>query len=152
MDIDSIQPEPFFSIYDQTHVLDLGASLNWKKFKFSAGWKYRTGLAALPGIRTMLLSGLPTEGSAGTPVSFLPGSVEEYKDRFPAFHQLDISGMYLFSPRSRQWSGSIGFSITNVYNQKNIIEQLVRHRPQGDLLVNRYSLGFAPNIALTISW
>jgi hypothetical protein len=153
MDFDSIQAEPFYSIYDQTHVLDLGVTFSMKQFRFSLAWKYRTGLASLQGIRVQLISGQPSSGSVITgPQTFLPASVEEYADRFPAFHQMDISGMYIFKPASGKWNGSLGFSITNLYDQDNIIEQVVRQQTNGKLRLNRYSLGFTPNIALTISW
>jgi hypothetical protein len=162
MKFDSIQAKPFTSILNQRHVLDLDILYQLGKFKFSAGWKYRSGLAALPGIRTKLLHGAPNADPQSTPQPPLPipgggqGKAENgvtlYTDHYPAFHQLDISAVYEFPAKKKQWNSSIGFSIQNVYNRKNIIEQFTRLDISGPVLVNRYSIGFAPNLFLTVNF
>jgi hypothetical protein len=170
MQFDSIQAKPFTSILNQRHVLDLDILYRLGKFKFSAGWKYRSGLAALPGIRTKLTHGAPNAPDAsqqtttqtppppppppggGPPPPQTDQGVTRYTDYYPAFHQLDISVVYDFPAKQKQWNSSIGLSLQNVYNRKNIIEQFTRQDNTGLVLVNRYSMGFAPNLFLTINF
>jgi hypothetical protein len=159
MQFDSIQAEPFTSLINQKHVLDLDILYRLGKFKFSAGWKYRSGLTAIPGIRTKLLHGIapnnapppgPGPGPGGPPV--VTGN-KEYLDHYPSFHQLDISIVYDFPTKRKQWNGSVGVSLLNVYNRKNIIEQF-RRPGQGNTLfvANKYSMGFAPNLFVSFNF
>ncbi len=151
------------------HILDLAGSYKWRQWKFSAGWKYRTGMESMVAIRTRLLHGPsvsntttptppPPPGGGGPPTN--PDFYEDsdgnpfYTGRYPAFHQLDIAIAYLFPSRQKQWNGSIGVSLNNVYNQKNIVEQ--QHIRVGadnhQRLVSRYSIGFAPNLILSFNF
>lgn len=175
MDIDSIQAAPFPSLSDQRHILDIAGIYKWKNWKFSAGWKYRTGMTSIIGIRTRLLHGpilqnpnapppnLPPGNPGGSPPGGKPTNPEFYEDedgnpfytdKYPDFHQLDISIVYTFPSRQKQWNSSIGLSLGNVYNQKNIIEQLhIRSgNPPQMYLVTRYSIGFAPNLMWSLNF
>ena len=155
MQFDSIQAEPFTSIYNQKHVLDLDILYRLGKFKFSAGWKFRTGLSALPGIRTLLLRGAPQSGKAQN-IGSGAGLEGEYLYKYPSFHQLDLSAVYDFHTNKKYWNGSVGFSLLNVYNKKNIIEQFVRYGSSGfggkPTFAYRYSMGFAPNLFVSFNF
>jgi hypothetical protein len=172
MDIDSIQTEPFPSLADQRHILDIVGTYKWKNWKFSAGWKYRTGMTSIIGIRTRLLHGpplqsAPTGGPVGPPPPPPPSGPPTnpefyedsdgnpfYRDKYPDFHQMDVSIVYTFPSKQKQWNSSIGLSLGNVYNKKNIIEQQhIRVGPtQAQHLVTRYSIGFAPNLMWSLNF
>jgi hypothetical protein len=181
MDFDSVKTGPFLSVYDQTHIVDIVGTYKLKKWKFSAGWKYRSGLDALNGIRTKYFSGAPSRDVADLdqsqqskpsqpPVSGGSGpkqgkgqpqgnkmqsgdeGVELYRDKYPAFHQLDVSVVYVFPARQGKWNGSAGLSLQNVYNRKNVIEQVARHTQHGKVIANKYSLGFMPNLVIAFNF
>lgn len=136
MKFDSVQATSFYSLFDQTHILDIAASYRWKQLKFSLAWKYRTGLAALSGIRIKMLHGAnsapgasatppppppPPPGGGGPPPAN-PGE-QRYTDRYPAYHTLDASVQYDFPRQQKKWRGATGVSVLNCYNQRNIIDQ-----------------------------
>lgn len=146
----------FNSLYDQTHVLDLAFSYDWKQFKISMSWKYRTGLSALPGIRTRMLHGAPSGGNAPTGgLGPLPTEIDgktRYTDRFPDYHQLDATISYQFPKKQRKWNGSIGLSCLNIYNQSNVIEQLIVIKTGKPEIHDMTMLKRTPNAYLKISF
>jgi hypothetical protein len=156
MQFDSINGgTSFTSIYDQTHILDVAGSYRIGQFKFSMGWKYRTGLAALPSIRTRMLSGAPTTvkqpsppPSPGTPVQPKSAPPVGYTGRFPDYHQLDVSVYYNFPKEVKGFKGSVGISVMNCYNQDNIIEQ----SPERNTVSSRLMPLMAPNLFITLSF
>jgi hypothetical protein len=164
MQFDSINNgEAFASLFDQRHILDLACSYSLGRWKFSAAWKLRSGLAALPMIRGKMLHGAgaaqqqqqppppPPGGNNGTP-PLAPGSDTFYEDRFPVYHQLDASVNYQFTREERNWKGTIGLSAMNIYNQKNIVEQILQPTSQGMMVKNKYMLGFTPNVFVSFSF
>jgi hypothetical protein len=143
----------FYSLYDQTHVLDLACSYRIGQWKLSLSWKYRTGLAALPSIRTRMLSGAPTVQKTPPPPpppgsSPPPEPAVGYTDRFPDYHQLDAAVYYEFPKEVKKYKGSVGLSLINCYNQTNIIEQ----SSEGKEIKSRTMPGFSPNLFLSISF
>ena len=225
LQFDSIRNgERFEYVWNQNNIFSLGYTFKYKNLSVSMGWRYKTGLPALPGLRTLYLVGATSTPGANTPATnntpgtaippmsetgnnpptrprppmpkgsgngnmpprpmpprpmpednqpplpvqtnndpnsspsepeFIEGSVEEYFDDFPAQHQLDISVSYKIKPKNKKWSMIIGGSIINVYDQKNIINQVAR--PVGNqlnqrILVNQYGLGFAPSAQVMIKF
>ena len=52
-----------------------------------------------------------------------------------------------------KWSGHIGLSILNIYNQKNIIGEASNFEADGtEVFSYDYSIGFAPNLMVMIEW
>lgn len=175
LQFDSIQKEAFLSPSNQTHVLDLVVMYSLKRWKFSSGWKFRSGLPALPDIRSKYTHGAAPEtaspnggvvpgppGPGGgmppppppqqqQPASFSSGD-KTYTSVFPVYHQLDLSIVYVLLKEPKKWNGTMGLSILNVYNRRNVIDQQLI--PQGNTLgtLTRYAIGFAPNLVLTINW
>jgi hypothetical protein len=160
MQFDSInEGKSFYSLYDQTNILDIAGSYRIGQWKLSLVWKYRTGLAVLTGIRTKMLSGAPTSVNTtsttqpppppGTPPPPPPPPSEEgYTNRFPDYHQLDASVYYSFPKEVKKYKGSIGVSVLNCYDQINIIEQ----NKSNNRLVSRVMPGISPNLFLTFSF
>lgn len=152
----------FEYIWNQPHVLKAVLGYNYRNFKFSAGWRYRSGLAALPGIRNRYLAGpLIVPGAVSSPPSgpqqprvFVDGSVARYTDRFPSSHQLDISVSYRIVPKKKKFTFHAGATVQNVYNNRAVISQTDRplSTPNTFLRVNKYSLGFMPSLILGVNW
>lgn len=159
MKFDSVQRDPFISLYDQTHVFDIAFSYRIKQWKFSLAWKYRTGLAVLRGIRTRMIAGAdsspggqqsgpppPTSGGPPPPPRIDPN------ERFPAYHQLDASIQYNFPKVSKNWSGFIGVSVLNCYDQKNIIDRSMISIQGVNTPTNRYMMGRMFNLMISFSF
>jgi hypothetical protein len=156
MQFDSVQKNAFYSLYDQTHVLDIATSYKIKQFKFSLAWKYRTGFAILPGIRTKMLAGADSapkatqQGQGSQPPP--PPPANNDNDRFPAYHQLDASVQYSFPKIPKGWNGFIGLSVLNCYDQKNIMNQSYILNNGVKTLRNQYMMGRMLNIVLSFSF
>ena len=72
------------------------------------------------------------------------------------YHRMDFSSTYEFKfSKKNDLKGKIGFSIRNVYNQKNHISR--EYKGNNNLndpivVVDKYSLGFTPNFLLRAYW
>ena len=167
---DSIQTDDFESIWNQNHVFNAVVSYRKKGFKISAGWKYRTGLATLEGIRFLYTNGPNTSPTKPSPPPLPPGAPEppvledqftadsdpDYGTQFPSNHQLDISVSYLFVPKSKKWNCNIGASVINAYNNKIIIGQHTRKVNNGPSNLysrkNLYGIGMAPSLMVMFNF
>jgi hypothetical protein len=136
--------------YVQPHVLFTGLSYARDRFKFSAGWKWASGLST----NTFEMARLskifeqnPTLNPAEDPTRGLA-------DRYDPIHMLDASFSYVLPKADkRPFKSTVGFSVINTYNADNLTDQVFRlegSSQQG--LNNRYAIGFAPNLMLTIEW
>lgn len=144
--------ESFYSLFDQTHVLDLACAYHIGQWKFSVAWKYRTGFAVLPGIRTRMMAGANSAPQA-TGTAPPPPAVTNSSQRFPDYHMLDASIQYGFPKKPAGWRGYIGVSGLNCYNQKNIIDKPPLSVKGGKPVpTNKYMMGFMPNVVLSFSF
>jgi hypothetical protein len=133
---------------DITHQLTWSHTYEWKSFDVSLGWNLRTGIPYTKAI-----------GIKDTP----NGSVIEFErtngDRLPNYHRLDISTTYKFNiSKNDQWKGKLGFSLLNIYNQKNILSRTYEKRQSNtdasEVLreINKISLGITPNLVLRLEF
>jgi outer membrane receptor for ferrienterochelin and colicin len=133
---------------DITHQLTWSHTYEWKSFDVSLGWNLRTGIPYTKAI-----------GIMDTP----NGSVIEFErtngDRLPNYHRLDISTTYKFNiSKNDQWKGKLGFSLLNIYNQKNILSRTYEKRQSNtdasEVLreINKISLGITPNLVLRLEF
>ncbi len=152
---DSINSTPSSAYFEQPHTLSLVGLYETGPFRFSLGWTVKSGIIsgykATPG--GMLFSPQPRL----RPVPGLSfeneGSDPEITDRrFPMQHQLDLSISWKYVPKTKKFIGHVGLSILNLYNQANITGQVLRPSPLRDTFFNRYSLGFSPNLQVSINW
>jgi hypothetical protein len=120
------------------HALNVSFYKKWNRYSVALGWNWHTGKPY-----TVL-------DADGQVVSF-------NKERLPNYHRLDISGTYQFRDKEN-WSGKIGFSVLNAYNQRIVISkeyervtttindvQNFRYDVQ-----DFYSLGITPNVFVRI--
>ncbi|WP_298894269.1 TonB-dependent receptor [uncultured Psychroserpens sp.] len=119
------------------------ASLSYKlsNFQVALGWRWQTGkpyTASTNGI-----NGLEFNDGINT-------------NRLPNYHRLDLSSTYKFKfSEDSKLRAKVGFSIRNVYDNKNLISR--EYRGNNDLnsdieLIDRFSIGFAPNILFRLYW
>jgi len=85
-----------------------------------------------------------------------------------AFHRLDFSAFYQWGvgPKARGLQGKIGLSLLNIYNRRNTIGRVYRYEdvdPDQPIFgedhnasvvnsIERFGLGFTPNLSLFIGW
>lgn len=122
-------------------------SYNLNKFNFSLGWKYRTGI---PYTRA---NGLITNTQQ------IAINYEKVNNqRLPNYHRLDFSADYRFNfSKKEKWKGKLGFSLLNIYNQKNILNRSynIRFDSNGQETLQRldkYSLGITPNLVFRLEF
>ncbi len=151
----------FESFWNQPHIFKAVLGYQWKQFKISIGWRYRSGIPALYEYRNAYNAGKKFAPAGTTPPivsnpnrNFSEESVPLYLDRFPDSHQLDVSVNYKLQPKSKKFLFNFGATIQNVYNNKAIIGQIERPVPNQNLFirVNKYSMGFAPSLIVSVNF
>lgn len=140
--------DPFSGNSDITHQLTWSHTYEWKRVDISLGWNLRTGIPYTKAI-----------GIMDTP----NGSVIEFDEtngnRLANYHRLDISATYKFNiSNNEKWKGKLGFSLLNIYNQKNVLSRTYEKRQSNtdasEVLreINKISLGITPNLVLRIDF
>jgi len=134
---------PFYANHDVTHEFKIVNTYKYKKWTFAATWIYATGKPY-------------TEPLGGYTVTLLDGSTEDFLNigdrnsvRYPDYHRLDISATLDFN-MGETGKGSLGFSIFNLYNRKNIWYNEFEVE-DGELIETNVSLlGLTPSVTLSL--
>ncbi len=138
-------PPQFANNFEVTHSVALATTYEWKNFKIALGSKWFTGRP-----NTIPLSETPIYNNPDTPeIDYsLPNSTN-LEDYF----QLNFSTAYTFIV-SKKSKLQLGFSIQNVLDNKNIINQFYRINQNNNAIeeVNTYSLERTPNAFLKFSF
>ena len=140
--------------YSQPNILSLGGVYAKNNWKISLGWKYASGLHAKSLHIRSIIRREQERIASRPPDAPIPPEIQrlfEIPDRFDPMHALDMSTSYQI-PRTdtRRWSATFGVSLINVYDQGNLIDQVVRGRPP--MLIDRNAIGFAPNLMIAVEW
>lgn len=134
----------FSASQDVTNELKLVGIYKLKKWTFSGTWVYSTGLPY-----TQPIGGYELTLPDGTTTStIIPGS--KNAARLPDFHRLDLAVKYDIS-MGETGKGSLGFSLFNAYNRKNVWYKEFAVDETGLTETNVNLLGITPNISLTLS-
>ena len=131
-----------------TNQLTWSHTYEWNRFDVSLGWTIRTGI---PYTKALGITDTPN------------GSVIVFDkingDRLPNYHRLDFSATYKFNiSQNEKWKGKLGFSILNIYDQKNILSRTYEKRQSTindeEVLreINKISLGFTPNFVFRVDF
>lgn len=122
------------------HAVNVNLSKKWDWFTLAAGWHWHTGKPYFAFDANNKITG--------------------FNDKtLPDYHRMDVSGIFKLN-HQKKWKTSIGFSVLNVYNQKNILskeyqrqynsfESTLNNQLQ---LVEYYALNITPNVFFKISF
>lgn len=134
--------------FDQRHVFNVSQTLKIKNLELSLGWNYA--------------SGRPFTKIIKDTDDFLFGVRLEEKginqNRFKDYHRLDASVLYRFNPsKGDRWRGTVGLSLRNIYDRKNIISEIFVGREDNDFneFIERLpteSLQFTPDFVVRFSF
>ncbi len=122
----------FRSNFDISHSLSAGLSYQLRKFQFSSGVNYRSGLPFTNQL------GIDQDGENILYDSPNNTSLEPY-------FRLDFSTKYSF-PISDKIEGRCGVAIWNVTNKDNIISSYYRLQESVSEQIYQHALGFTPNV------
>ncbi|GAA3607722.1 TonB-dependent receptor [Flavivirga amylovorans] len=141
-----LQQKSFSGNFDQRHVLNISQTLKVNDFEFALGWNYATGSPY-----TKLI---PDEnGALGNTID--PEGINT--SRFKAYHRLDASVVYRFNFKTKHpWGGMFGFSLRNIYNRKNTLDQGFTFKTgENDIILEtfeRKSLRLTPDVVIRFNF
>jgi len=129
----------YFQINSNTkHALSISFNKKWNDFSLTSGWFIHSG----------------------KPFSLINDTTEEISfnsETLSAYHRMDLSGYYEFN-KLKEATIKVGFSIYNVYNNRNIISKEFERKynnfsditSEKYVIQNYYSLGITPNIFVRV--
>lgn len=151
-DFPEFEQQVFHAAHDQRHQLNIVNQLTAGNFEFSVGWRMNTGI---PYTRVLgLQSFIDPNGNE----SSRPLFDSYHAERLPLQHQLDASVLYHFGPKSSSFRGTIGLSVLNLYNRRNVYDQDVfvdrppMMRPPRLVTVEKIDLRLTPNAVVRIEF
>ena len=131
--------ESFTSSTNIRHSFTSSIAYQLKKFQVALAWNWRTGK---PFTKAYI--------SPETQYYYIGLNTE----RLPEYHRLDFSSTYDINfSKKNDLKGKVGFSIRNVYNQKNhLSREYVGNNSINDpvVVVDKYSLGITPNFLFRV--
>ncbi len=158
-------PSKFNGNNDITHQFRISNSFKLNNWQFALGWQIRTGKPITP-VNSYTIE-IDADGENAGVVNF--GAINS--DRLPSFHRLDASVLYDF--KIKKTDAQLGISLLNIYNRikpLNLIYKAER-KPLDDggiaiegttgetpeereiileQVIQRFSLGFTPNISFKL--
>ena len=118
----------------------------WNNWTFSATWIYASGKPY-----TAPVASYTIDNASGNARTYLTISGKN-TERMPAYHRLDLAAtLDLIKVDSRK-TGSISFSLFNVYNHTNIWYKEYTVYNNQVITSNINYLGLTPNITLSLKW
>ena len=128
----------FTSSTNIKHAFTSSVAYKKKHFQVAMAWHWRTGK--------------PYTESVVSTESGIYSFVGINTETLPDYHRLDFSTTYDFKfSKKNNLKGKVGFSIRNVYNQKNhLSREYIGNNNLNDpiVVVDKYSLGFTPNFLI----
>lgn len=151
-DFPDFQPEPFYAAHDQRHQFSFVNQITAGNFEFSIGWNINSGIPY-----TRVLSVINVINPNGNQ-TIRPIFDRYHGERLTAQHQLNLSALYHFRPKSSSMKGTIGLSLLNVYNQRNLYDLNIfvdtppLMQPPRLLTVEKVDLRLTPNAVVRIEF
>ena len=132
----------FTSSNEIRQALSASVAYRAKKLQVALGWKWHTG-------KPYTISNIDPNDNSIVFDNINTGKLQNY-------HRLDLSSFYIFSfSKDARLKGKIGFSIRNVYSQKNHIGRHYtgNNIPNDPILVlDKYAVNFVPNFLFRVDW
>ncbi len=140
-----ITPNKFPNNLDIRHTITFAGTYTFKNFRMGIGANYHTGKPYTK----------PQEGNNAILLNVFPNRIN-YEDpnssRLPDYLRTDASVIYNFKT-GRAVKASVGASVLNILNKKNILNTYYRLNDQNEIeTVERVSLGITPNISFRMSF
>lgn len=133
--------ENFISSINIRHSFTTSIAYKLKNFQIALAWNWRSGK---PFTKSYV--------SPNDQFYYLGINTE----RLPYYHRLDISSTYSFNfSKKNKLKGKLGFSIRNIYNQKNLIsrEYIGNNNLENSVeIIDKYSLEITPNFLFRITY
>ncbi len=137
----------FFAYQDVTHELKMVGVYKFGNFDFSATWIFSTGRPY-------------TAPLGGYTITLVDGSTESYYAvsdkntyRLPDYHRLDLAASFRFDMLgTRGKSSSVGVSLFNAYNRKNVSAKKFQIVDGTILESNINYLSITPNVTLSVKF
>ncbi|EDM34488.1 putative outer membrane protein [Pedobacter sp. BAL39] len=136
----------FFASQDTRHELKLVNMYRLGKWNFSATWIFATGKPY-----TAPLTSYTIDDLSGNSHTYLSIS-DKNALRMPAYHRLDAAVTYDFIKVDSRKTGSIGFSLFNIYNRSNVWYKQYSIINNQVVTSNVNYLSFTPNLTLSLKW
>lgn len=134
----------YFANQDTRHEFKLVNMYQYGKWHFSATWIYASGKPY-----TAPLTSYTVNDYTGASKTFLTISAKN-GERMPAYHRLDAAVTYDFIKVDSRKTGSIGFSLFNIYNRQNIWYKQYTIVNNQVITSNVSYLGLTPNLTLSL--
>lgn len=133
--------ESFTSSTSIEQTLSTSLAYKLKQFNVAISWNWRTGKPYTKGLFN------PDNGIYFDKIN---------TENLPNYHRLDLSSTYnFFFSSSNKLKGTIGFSVRNLYNQKNLLsKEYVGNNGLNDPIkvIDKYALGITPNVLMKVSF
>lgn len=136
----------FAANQDTRHELKLVNLYHLGRWAFSATWTFATGKPY-----TAPLTSYTVDDFTGQSHSYLTIS-DKNALRMAPYHRMDIAITYDLLKVDSRKTGSIGFSLFNVYNRSNIWYKQYTIVNNQVITSNVNYLGLTPNITLSLRW
>lgn len=142
---DDLIPNDFPNNLDVRHNITFAGTYTYKNFRMGLGANYRTGKPYT----------IPLEGNNAIDTSVFPNKIQyanANSSRLPDYLRVDASFIYHFD-MGRMTKATIGASVLNVLDEKNILNIYYRLNNQNELeTIERTSLGITPNVSFRLSF
>ena len=139
----AIQPHKFPNNLDIRHTFTFASTYTYKKIKLGLGLNYRTGRPYTK----------PQEGNNAINTATFPHTINyEYPNssRITDYMRADASAIYIFN-FSPKIHASIGASVLNFFNKKNILNTYYRLNDADEIeTIENVSLGRTPNFSFRV--
>ncbi|ARV06308.1 hypothetical protein BTO04_06160 [Polaribacter sp. SA4-10] len=140
---DGINDNKYFTSSNEIRqALSTSIAYKTKNLQVALGWKWHTG-------KPYTISNVDPNDNSIVFDEINTGKLQNY-------HRLDLSSFYIFSfSKDSRLKGKIGFSIRNVYSQKNHIgrDYTGNNIPNDPILVlDKYAVNFVPNFLFRVDW
>jgi len=134
--------KPFTASTNIKHAFSASLVYQKNKFQFAMGWKWHSG-------KPFTKSAIDNEGN----IVFNDGINTAV---LPNYQRLDFSATYDFKwSKKDNINSKIGLSIRNVYNRSNLLSrEFIGNNDLGGTIevIDKFSLGFTPNLLFRIYW
>jgi ferric enterobactin receptor len=131
---------------DVTHEFKSINMYHYNRWNFSAVFIFSTGHPYTAPLSSYTITG--ADGNNTT--AFNVGA--KNAERLPDYHRLDMSATYDLLKINGNKIGSIGLSLFNVYNHKNIWYREYQVQNNQVIATDVTYLGFTPNLTLSLRW